>query len=124
MIDVPTAAALNVKPGQKLCLRCEQQAHAGKETTSDDELYHPAVSAEDLNVTASELGCSPLKLTKLSQRDKASYAKRKLSQITDAAKSKVSQILNVSTDILDSRDDASCDKCRLGYPCKGADRKM
>jgi hypothetical protein len=110
-VDVPTALALKVKPGQKICCNCEQQMHAGKETSSDDELFQPSGKPDDLNMTVSELGCSPLKTAKLSQRDKSSYAKKKVMQITEAVKSKVSHILDVPSDILDCDDEASCNKC-------------
>jgi hypothetical protein len=110
VIDVTTAEALNLKPGQKLCVHCERRVRAGEETESDEELYQPPDKPEDLNATAAELGCSPLKIMKLSHRDKASYAKRKVSQMKEAAKSKISRILSVTTDDLSSSDEVECKK--------------
>lgn len=111
VIDITTAKSMNLKPGQKICKHCYKQFREGEKAESDDELYQPPYKPSDLNATAAELGCSPLKTMKLGYRDKASYAKKKVSQIKGAAKSKVSRILRISTDDLISSDEAESVMC-------------
>ena len=59
---------------------------------------------------SSLLGCSPLK--PVSQRDKHSYAKRKVQGLQKAVTSKVAKVLNVPTEELPSTEmKTTCEKC-------------
>ncbi len=53
-----------------------------------------------LNKSITELGVSPLKVTRVSEQNKLSYGKRKVSQIKSAVSAKVAHVLDVEAEQL------------------------
>ena len=97
-VDEDAARRLKLKPGQKLCRFCYEkepsQSEQEQRSSTDDDTYEPLdATQESLNTSSSLLGCSPLK--PVSQREKPSYAKRKVQGLQKAITSKV---LNVPTE--------------------------
>ena len=104
-VDEDAARRLKLKPGQKLCRFCYEkepsQSEQEQRSSTDDDTYEPLdATQESLNTSSSLLGCSPLK--PVSQRDKPSYAKRKVQGLQKAITSKVAKVLNVPTKELPS----------------------
>ena len=97
------ARTLKKKPDQKLCSSCpKKKTEKNKEVSeaeenNDDKEYLPSPNPETtLNQTVEILQCSPLK--SVSQRDKISYGKRKVSQLYAASAEMINDVLDVSTD--------------------------
>ena len=78
------------KPGQKLCSSCGKKKREKKREASEAEEYNkkkeylPSPNPKKaLNQSIEILGCSAVR--SLSQRDKISYGKRKVSQVYAAS---------------------------------------
>ena len=104
-VDEDAARRLKLKPGQKLCRFCYEkepsQSEQEQRSSTDDDTYEPLdATQESLNTSSSLLGCSPLK--PVSQRNKPSYAKRKVQGLQEAITSKVAKVFNVPTEELPS----------------------
>ena len=91
------------KPGQKLCSSCrKKKIEKNKEAleaeeNNDDKEYLPSPNPKKtLNQTVEISGCSPLK--SVSQGDKISYGKRKVSQVFAASAEIITDVLDISTD--------------------------
>ncbi|KAG1662397.1 Ribosome biogenesis protein NOP53 [Nymphon striatum] len=80
-----------IKPGQKLCLSCRkkcclqqnEQEMENEENHSDIPYGTHQTNQDQLSVIFTAVGCSPFKATRVGERDRSSYAKRKLSQMTE-----------------------------------------
>ena len=125
----------NVHPGMKLCPDCRKMLAAfsdpeqTEDTTSTDAdvdiEFEPGTSRQDsatvrsiiaetedaLNKTLTDIGYSPLKIQRISQRDKHSYGKRKASEVKEAAISSLATCLRVSGDVLEDKMSKECDRC-------------
>ena len=113
-IDVELAKLLNLVPGQKLCPTCDKTVKQEVNPSSTDEDFEPReTSINALNSSATMLGCSPIKVKKLGNRDKVGYGKRKLHQVKKASKEKMAKILSLPGAELQSTDEeASCSQCQ------------
>ncbi|MES9880157.1 MAG: hypothetical protein ABW185_04670 [Sedimenticola sp.] len=100
-----------VKPGQKLCYNCLKMLKAAESEsqtcmseiesdTSDIDFTPQPYEEEMLNKSITELGVSPLKVTRVSEQNKLSYGKRKVSQIKSAVSAKVAHVLDVEAEQL------------------------
>ena len=111
VVNVELAELLQVKPGQKLCNRCEQRITNKEENASESDVdYKPDtcdVDAKNQSVLA--LGCSLLK--SVSERDEVSYAKRKIERMQEATKAKMAGALALSAEPLESPVKSECAKC-------------
>lgn len=83
--DLKKTTKRNVKPGQKICTRCKMQymqtTFQQSDSPSSDELQMD--TSEKLNRSLTSLGTSPLKIPRLTARDKPSYVKRKIERVQD-----------------------------------------
>ena len=68
--------------------------------SSDDDYKPEEINKEAVSLSASALGCSPLK--SICDRDKVGYAKKKVRRLHDAAKSTLASALQISEDALES----------------------
>lgn len=96
-VDIETAKQLKIKPGQKICVSCRKKAIEQEspdlESASDEEFEPSSAVAHNLNTSITTLGCSPLK--PVGDRDKLGYGKRKISQVEQIVKSKLSKVLKI-----------------------------
>lgn len=84
----------------------KQEAYSSS-TDEDYELRKTSIDA--LNNSATMLGCSPIKVGKLSNRDKVGYGKRKLHQLEEATKEKMAKMLSLpGANLLCSDDETPC----------------
>ena len=96
------ARTLKKKPGQKLRSSCHKKTEKNREASeaeenNDDKEYLPTPSPKKtLNQTVEILGCSLLK--SVSQCDKISYGKRKVSQVYAVSAEMIADALDISTD--------------------------
>ncbi|KAG1709139.1 Chondroitin sulfate synthase 1 [Nymphon striatum] len=80
-----------IKAGQKLCPSCRkkcclqqnEQEMENEENHSDIPYGTHQTNQDQLSVIFTAAGCSPFKATRVGERDRSSYAKRKLSQMTE-----------------------------------------
>ncbi|KAG1656070.1 ARL14 effector protein [Nymphon striatum] len=80
-----------IKAGQKLCPSCRkkcclqqnEQEMENEENHSDIPYDTHQTNQDQLSVIFTAVGCSPFKATRVGERDRSSYAKRKLSQMTE-----------------------------------------
>lgn len=130
VIDMATSQFLTRKtgqhviPGQKYCPSCRKQTNSLAlescesdrcESDMDDDTspdYNPP-SDPKLNSTFIELGISPLKVSRVGERDKVSYGKRKLEQAKSALRNELGQTLNVEPLALSPTEEAGnlCQEC-------------
>ena len=90
---------LKKRPGQKLCSSCHTKKAEKKREAEEynNKEYLPRPNPKKaLNQSVEILGCSPLR--SVSQRDKISYGKRKVSQVYAASAAFIADVLDVSTD--------------------------
>jgi len=121
--QISSMTGQNVHPGQQLCTQCHHSFTAGLLTVKQD-MFDPGAgpscrpaegeqeyclseedtaismsykeqAAETLNASLTDAGYSPLKMTKLSKRDKGGYGKRKAIEAQGAATSQVASCLNI-----------------------------
>ena len=92
MINNKTAAKLcrlkkkeviNIKPGQKVCPCClstlnKKLEHSASPSSQSEQDFTMDEIEPAINKSLSSIGASPLKRRQLSNRDKPSYAKRKI----------------------------------------------
>ena len=97
------------KQGQKLCYHCFDNFSFQKEQHSDSKFPDPDAAADDsyydrdtlmynLNAGIIELGCSPLCFGRASERDKATYGRRKVEQIHLEGNKNISRLFALSQD--------------------------
>jgi hypothetical protein len=91
MSDKFTAIGLNVKPGFKLCRNCFDcitKSHDDDLSNDDDTDPDFTLPADQLQKSLSDgfavVGCSPLKLSKYSKRERSSYVARKVQRLGEA----------------------------------------
>uniref|UniRef100_A0A673A6G4 Uncharacterized protein n=1 Tax=Sphaeramia orbicularis TaxID=375764 RepID=A0A673A6G4_9TELE len=90
--DSSSKMGKDIKPHQKLCPKCLAKVKAREtdtetKSTEEDPSYEPSEDTfSELNKSITALSCSPLKPAKVSSRDTALYAKRKLSEAEHALK--------------------------------------
>ena len=58
------------------------------------------------------LGCSPIKVQKLSKRGKVGYVKRKWHRLEEVTKNKMAKLLFIPGEDLSSDNDQPCSKCK------------
>ena len=95
------ARTLKKRPGQKLCSSCRTKKAEKKREAEEynNKEYLPGPNPKKaLSQTVEILGCSPLR--SVSQRDKISYGKRKVSQVYAASAELIADVLDVSKDDL------------------------
>ena len=97
------AWTLNKNPGLKLCSTCrtkkeekKREAEEAEEYNNDKEYLPSPNPKKALNQSVEILGCSPL--WSVSQHDKISYGKRKVSQVYAASAELIADVLDGSTD--------------------------
>ena len=93
------AQTLKKRPGQKLCSSCHTKKAEKKREAEEynNKEYLPRPNPKKaLNQSVEILGCSPLR--SVSQRDKISYGKRKVSQVYAASAELIADVLDVSTE--------------------------
>ena len=93
------AQTLKKRPGQKLCSSCHTKKAEKKREAEEhnNKEYLPCPNPEKaLNQSVEILGCSPLR--SVSQQDKISYGKRKVSQVYAASAELIADVLDVSTE--------------------------
>jgi len=129
VLDIASAAKLttrtgkNIKPGQKLCPRCMCAFSAESECTGitnstteeEEDIDDMECEAyeEPINTSITALGCSPLKLKKVSTRDVIGYSARKLHDAELAMKYKMARRLNVKDDTFTTQKSSDeCQKCK------------
>ena len=102
-ISEDLARPLKKKPGQILCSSCstkkaekKREASEAEEYNNDKEYLPSPNPKKALNQSVEILGCSPLR--SVSQHDKISYGKRKVSQVYVASAELIADVLDVSTD--------------------------
>ena len=102
-ISEDLAHPLKKKPGQILCSSCstkkaekKREAEEAEEYNNDKEYLPSPNPKKALNQSVEILGCSPLR--SVSQHDKISYGKRKVSQVYAASAAFIADVLDVSTD--------------------------
>ena len=102
VVNVELAELLQVKPGQKLCKRCEQRISNKEENASESNVdYKPDTCDVDaMNHSVLALGCSPLK--SVSEHDKVGYAERKIKRMQEATKAKMAGALALSAEALEA----------------------
>ncbi|XP_048845329.1 uncharacterized protein LOC125716737 isoform X3 [Brienomyrus brachyistius] len=117
VVDEATAQKLrNLKTGQKLCSTCmkrasEEEKDFTEQSDSSEDFQCQDLSSESLDDTVRILDCSPLK--SVGNRDRISYAKRKLNQVHSAVKEKCARALNFPVDFLESLDEEKeCQGCK------------
>ena len=118
-VDEVTAAYLRVKPGQKICPSCAKRSNINEgnavetqETVVSFDVADekpPEAAIEEINKAAELLNCSPLK-TSVGVRDRSYYGKRKVREISKAAKAQCSKALDV--EISDSDLDDAENECK------------
>ena len=117
------ARTLKKKPGQKLCSSCrtkkaekKREASEAEEYNNDKEYLPSPNPKKALNQSVEILGCSPLR--SVSQCDKISYGKRKVSQVYAASAELIADVLDTSTDditLKKSVNNAEC--CQTATDC-------
>ena len=96
------ARTLKKRPGQKLCSSCRTKKAEKKreaEEYNDDKEYLPSSNPKKaLNQSVEILGCSPLR--SVSQHDKISYGKWKVSLVYAASAEFIADVLDVSANYI------------------------
>ena len=139
VIDVHTADRITlttnkaVHPGEKLCPSCRKHSLKDDESETEvDEMDYinlpAATSREDseamnniaqeqiykLNLSLTDAGFSPLKVQKVSQRDRISYGKRKAFEVKDAVVQQLATSLRIPPTILNQTEaliPRTCEMC-------------
>ena len=105
------ALKFNIKPGQKVCPRCEQKLKS-TELNQDIPVTPPHVSEchfdepsieehnESLNDSMQTLECSPIKLNFETVENAVAYGKRKVKKVNETVAKKVARTINVSSDLI------------------------
>lgn len=116
--ELSTKLKRRVIPGWKLCSRCYESVFSSEKVdqfADDDAEFVPAEAHRySINISAKQLGVSPLKVAKLGTKEKVSYGKRKIAQFTTATVQKVAGSLEVSESDLSEHQQSKeeCPKCQ------------
>ena len=112
---------LSLKPGQKLCVNCirnltETEATLDETTEEQEPLKEPMdysgpYDEDTLNNTITQLGVSPFKCSRVSDKDKPGYGKRKIKEVREVLESKVASALSVDKSELDENPTLEDDDC-------------
>lgn len=103
---------VNVKPGQKICIKCKAKYVSMVEataTSSSEEVDPNASDSLDQSLTA--LGTSPLKIRRVSSRDKAGYLKKKIERAQNTIAEKIMSVSGMTEDIAQSSRSVECSLC-------------
>ena len=115
-ISLQTAREKKLIPGKKLCTSCRKLLYSDAKTldegnelieVTDPEFSDNSFVKEQLDSSLLTLGCSPVKL--VSQRDRVSYGKRKLSEVNQVTEKKLSDVLNVEISTASEVEKKCCD---------------
>lgn len=117
-IDIAIADQVNTvtkrkdtKPGQKLCTRCISDLSAAlrakEQSDSCSDFEDTMDTNEKVNASLTSLDISPLKFSAVSQRDSATYAKRKVNEAHNALVCKIACAGGLNEEKL-----AGCDLCK------------
>lgn len=112
MLDNETAAKLcllnkkegiDIKPGQKLCPRCmstmnQKLEDSSSPSTQSEQDFTMDKTEPAINKSLSSIGASPLKRRQLSNRDKPSYAKRKISEAQSLIGNQIAAAVGINYD--------------------------
>jgi hypothetical protein len=116
-----------VKAGQKLCQKCHQRSIEirQEQVRSDEECASTSHIPEDLIVSFTAVGCSPIKLQEVSSRDKVLYGRQKISQVQAEITHKQAAVMEVSPSSLEApMQPEACTKCTdLDYIISGLKEK-
>ncbi|KAK6191155.1 hypothetical protein SNE40_002894 [Patella caerulea] len=112
-LDTETALKLNLIPGQKLCSRCSAKClgeNSDETVEKEDSFLIKSEVCDQLNTSFTLIGCSPFKPH---ASHPVAYAKRKLDQVQESAKQKISQMIDIDTKDLDPTASTSdCKDCQ------------
>lgn len=125
VIDIDMARTLSsvnkkIAPGMKLCPRCVTRAEAGEFTSVEDtahsseedpELIPESSQIDSLGESITALGCSPLKMQKLSASRKTSYLTKKVQKAKVVLDTKLTSITGEVDDLPDKSMQTQCTAC-------------
>lgn len=102
----------HVIPGWKICFKCFKEASSYETNMEEPDVMATEAAMDVANESFIAMGASPLKVSKLSEPRKLSYAKRKLKRAQETMETVVATALEKSPDVLKQKSSfENCSNC-------------